>query len=176
MTLPSPAHLSLLAPMFMEMPAPQAEGTRALYRLWCDSRRSGGDRDDGGGLDSLPHRDVFSFETLKRIGVLGHEFLIEPADGGRDWRYRLIGAEIVWMFGRDPTGVPFSKHFIPAEAEQCITLSNRVARTGRPLFLQARFVSGEHSAGILETMSLPILSRDGGEVWLIGASFPVAAG
>lgn len=156
---------ALLDPLLAPIPAPVAPGTRALFQLW---REAGSNSADG-----LPSRDDFSIDVLKRIGVLGHEFVIESIDGGRDWRYRLVGADIVWMFGRDPTGIPFTQHFVPFEAEKCIAFSNQVARSRQPVFLRARFVSEGHSASLLETMSLPIWDRARAEIWLIGASFPV---
>lgn len=145
------------------IPAPTVAGAQALYRFWLD-RQSGSE---------LPRRDDFTFDALKQIGVLGHEFVIEPIEGGRDWRYRLVGSNIVWMFGRDPTNVPFTRHFLPDEAAQCIAFSNRVTQSREPVFLRARFASAGHSATLLETMSLPVLGRGGNEVWLIGASYPV---
>lgn len=153
----------LLDPLLLPIPAPALPGTQALFRLWQDSRQG----------DDLPERDAFSIEALKRIGILGHEFVIEPIEGGRDWRYRLVGAGIVWMFGHDPTGIPFTQHFVPFEAEKCIAFSNQVARSRQPVFLRARCVSKGHSASLLETMSLPVWSRGRKEIWLIGASFPV---
>src|SRR5690606_19861324 len=99
--------------------------------------------------------------------------VIEPLAGGRDWRYRLVGADIVWMFGRDVTGIPFSQHFTPAEAAKCIAFSGQVARSRQPVFLRARFASRGHSVVLLETMSLPVWSRGRSDIWLIGASFPV---
>ena len=156
---------ALLDPVLTPLPAPVAPGTQALFRLWREAK--------AGGAEDIPDRDAFSIDALKRIGVLGHEFVIEPIDGGRDWRYRLVGADIVWMFGHDPTGIPFTKHFVPFEAEKCIAFSNQVAQSRQPVFLRARFVSEGHSASLLETMSLPVWSRGRKEIWLIGASFPV---
>lgn len=156
---------ALLDPLLQPIQAPAVPGTQALFQLWREAQ--------AGGAEGIPDRDAFSIEALKRIGILGHEFVIEPIEGGRDWRYRLVGADIVWMFGHDPTGIPFTQHFVPFEAEKCIAFSNQVARSRQPVFLRARFVSEGHSASLLETMSLPVWSRGRKEVWLIGASFPV---
>lgn len=147
--------------LLVEIAAPVHAGAIALHRLWLDLKPA----------DGLPARDLFSFERLGSLGILGNCFVIEPVDGGRDWRYRLLGSRITWLFGQDVTNVPFSQHFDPEEAELCIRLSNRVAQSGRPLFLTGRFRTGDFS-GSLETMSLPVLARDGHAVWLMGASFP----
>ncbi|MFC3677604.1 PAS domain-containing protein [Ferrovibrio xuzhouensis] len=147
--------------LLTEIPQPQHAGAVALYRLWQELTPTGG----------LPARDDFTFERLGALGILGNFFVVEPLDGGRDWRYRLLGTHITWLFGADVTNVPFTRHFDETEAALCIRLSNRVAQTRQPVFLVGSFRTGDFS-GRLETMSLPVLGRDGAAVWLIGASFP----
>lgn len=156
----APDRAHLVGPLFEEMPAPRHAGAAGLHALWRWLLSAEG----------LPRRADFTMERIAGLGLLGQFFVIEPLQGGRDWRYRLLGSKLVWLFGRDVTGIPFSQHFFPAEAERCIALSNRVARSGRPLFLRARFASGGH-AGELETLSLPIRGS-AGQTWLVGASFP----
>lgn len=157
----APDRSKLIDPMFQEIPAPDGPKARGLYQLWRDLCPPG----------DLPSRNAFTFERIWEIGSMGYFFVIEPMDGGRDWRYRLVGARITWLFGEDTTNVPFSVHYFREEAEQCIALSNMVAETRTPVFLKARFVSGNFS-GELETMSLPVYSPDASEIWLIGASYP----
>lgn len=147
--------------LLAEIPAPRNPGAVALYQLWLSLKPEGG----------LPAREAFGFETLAGLGIVGNCFVIEPIEGGRDWRYRLLGSQITWLFGGDATNIPFSQHFSPEEAEICIRLSNQVAQSRQPIFLVGRFSPGDFS-GDLETMSLPVLGRDGETVWLIGASFP----
>lgn len=146
-------------PDFRIIGGPRHPKARGLYEHWLASKPDGG----------LPRRSAFDFEDVGRLGLFGLFFVIEPVDGGADWKYRLIGSRITWLFGNEVTNVPFRQHMAPAEAEACIALSNQVARSGEPLFLMARFVSGDHS-GRLETMSLPIQSPDGKGVWLVGCS------
>jgi hypothetical protein len=148
--------------LLVEIDGPRNPGAVALYQLWQSLKPENG----------LPLRDEFSFERLQDIGIVANCFVIESLDGGRDWRYRLLGTAITWLFGGDATNIPFSRHFEPAEAELCIRLSNQVAQSRQPVFLFGRFQPGDFS-GTLETMSLPVLARDGETVWLIGASFPV---
>src|SRR3546814_4665231 len=87
--------------LLTEIPQPQHAGAVALYRLWQDLTPAGG----------LPARDGFTFERLGALGILGNFFVVEPLDGGRDWRYRLLGTHITWLFGADVTNVPFTRHF-----------------------------------------------------------------
>jgi len=153
---------TLLSPNFTEIAAPACDGARRLHDFWAQRLAEAAD---------LPGRDDFSFELLRRLDVLGKAFVVEPLEGGRDWRYRLLGSEITWLFGRDVTNIPFSAHFEPAEAQQCINFSNQVARERRPVFLMASFVSGSFK-GQLETLSLPVWNRSRDTIWLVGASFP----
>ncbi len=148
--------------LLVEIDAPRHPGAVALYRLWQEMTPA----------DGLPNRSDFSFERLAELGIVSNCFVIEPLEDGRDWRYRLLGTAITWLFGGDATNIPFSQHFRPEEAELCIRLSNRVAQSRKPIFLFGRFQPGDFS-GTLETMSLPVFGRDGNTVWLIGASFPV---
>ncbi|MDJ0951944.1 MAG: PAS domain-containing protein [Alphaproteobacteria bacterium] len=50
----------------------------------------------------LPGRADFSPEVLRRW--LGHVIMLDVIDGGRDFRYRLIGTHITRMLNRDYTG------------------------------------------------------------------------
>lgn len=153
--------------LFHEIPAPVDPHCQAMAALWRELCPP----------DGLPARGDFTFERLRAIGVLGNTFVIEPIgahpDYGTDWRYRLMGTNIAWMFGSDPTNIPFSQHFLPDEARVCIDFSNQVAQSRRPVFLIGRLRSGDFS-GTLETMSLPILAPDGETVWLLGVSFAAA--
>lgn len=146
--------------VFQQLDAPQHACAVALHALWQRLCLP----------DGIPCRTDFSFETVGDAGLLGHIFVIEPTGDGRDWRYRLLGSEITWMFGRDVTGIPFREHFAPGEAEVCIALSNHVAETRIPVFLRGSIRSGSYS-GVFETMSLPVWSRRRDAVWLIGGSF-----
>lgn len=151
----------LLRPQFEELAAPRAAGAVALYRLWQEVKPP----------DGLPPRSAFSFDRIAELGLLGQFFVIEPLDGGEDWQYRLVGSQLRWLFGRDATGRPFKEHYDAANAAERIALSNRAARSGRPIFLFARFLY-RGRPGEYETLSLPVRSRDEQEVWLVGASFP----
>lgn len=147
-------------PQFVRIPTPTTEETKALYQLWLQKKPECG----------IPGRDSFSVDEFAAHGLLGHIFLIEPMNGGEDWRYRLLGSKVVWLFGRDLTNVSMKDYFPAEDAAIRIELSNNAARSREPLFLRARFTLHGHP-GELETMSLPILGRDGHSVWLLGGSF-----
>lgn len=156
-----PEGLRLQQPQFEELEEPRDPGAVSLYQLWQELKP----------VEGLPPRSAFSFERIAELGLLGQFFVIEPIQGGEDWQYRLVGSQLRWLFGREATGRSFKQHYDPANAAERIELSNRVARSGQPIFLFARFLY-RGRPGHYETMSLPVLSPDGQEVWLVGASFP----
>jgi len=149
-----------LAPFFETVDAPISEDARALHAYW----RGLADPPD------LPWRRQITMEDLGALGCLDSVFILEPTTDRRDWRYRLLGTRIVQMYGSEVTNVPLREHMTPEEADLAISLSNHVRETLRPIFLKARFVSGDHQVPI-ETMSLPILGRDVNDVWLFGGTF-----
>jgi hypothetical protein len=148
------------APFFEEIAAPHAADAVALHGYWRSLAAP----------PALPWRRQIEMDRLAEIGCLDSVFILEPIEGGVDWRYRLLGTRIVQIYGGEVTNIPLRNHMTPDEAETAIRLSNHVRRTREPLFLKARFVSGEHSVPV-ETMSLPILGRDEDDVWLFGGTF-----
>lgn len=146
-------------PIFEPLPVPQHPEACRLYEYWLGKR----------GIKEMPNRDAMQLDELTSLHCVDRVFIMEPL-AGNDWRYRLLGTEIVKRFGRDVTGIPFRAHMAKDEAETAIQISNAAAEARKPVFLQARFTSGKHHR-IVETMSLPIRSRDGKEVWLFGGTF-----
>lgn len=144
---------------FQQMDAPDSEQARALYRYWRSKHRG----------DTLPRRSDISLDDLAEMECADLVFILEPKPGD-DWSYRLLGSRIAMYFGKDVTGIPLRDHMLPEEAAEAIRISNQVSETRKPAFLKARFASGDY-VGVLETMSMPILSRDEASIWLFGASF-----
>ena len=122
------------------------------------------------GPELLPNRQDLDFVELRPF--LPYLYIAEPISGGLDWKYRLLGTRLVFRFGRDSTGIPFSEHFEEdGIAEDAISISNEVAQGQKPRFFSAQFTITETSQTALETMSLPILAPDGAAIWLFGGTF-----
>ena len=156
------AHALPIERFFEPMDAPFTAQGKALYEYWRSLAEP----------PALPAREAIRVEDLLSLGCLDRVFILEPIDDGRDWRYRLLGTRLVEMLERDITGVPFRECMIAEQAEKAIALSNQARESRRPIFLHARFVSRDHDhRPPLETMSLPILARDGTDVWLMGGTF-----
>ncbi len=96
-------------------------------------------------------------------------YLLDIEDGGRIFRFRLVGRRLAQQFGGDYLGAPLDdiKH-----AGTRIFLSERcasVCRTGEPLFEKHQFQHPDGRLGIIESVTLPLAS-DGRQIdQLLGA-------
>ncbi|NMM44118.1 PAS domain-containing protein [Rhodospirillaceae bacterium KN72] len=147
-------------PVVERLTEPQHPDATELFALW---------RSKCGDNGQLPSREDLTLKELWALRCADRSFILEPLPDG-DWQYRLLGSRITQFYGRDVSNIPFRQHMSPDEAEASIALSNEAARDRKPVFLRMRYV-GKTYSGIIETMSLPILARDGKTVWLFGASF-----
>lgn len=145
---------------FHELAAPVTEGAQALHALWSGLCLS----------QDPPCRDAFSMDRIAELGLLGRFFVLAPIEEATDWRFRLLGTKLVWLFGRDITALPFKTWFKAAEAKAWLDLFDRAARSRQPQSLKASLAFRGH-AGELEMLLLPVLSPDRRQVWLVGAGF-----
>ena len=91
MTPPNSNHAGRCAVDFVDRI--EAEKLRDIYRYWRGKCRDG----------ALPSRaDLDPMEILPAL--LPHVFLVDVVDGGRDFRYRLLGTHIVESVGFEFTG------------------------------------------------------------------------
>lgn len=146
-------------PLLKRLDAPEHIQAKALYEYWCSKSKDG----------KPPKRTDIHLDELAALRCADRCFIIEPSHSG-DWQYRLLGTTIARYYDRDVTGIPFSQHMPEHLAESANCFSNEVAETLKPLFLLIDYKRHDYS-GIIETMSLPIMARDGETVWLFGGSF-----
>ena len=125
-------------------------------------------RDTAGGL---PPRSVFSLSAMQARGVAANMYILSPIDGGRDWVYRLIGTGICHRYREDRSWQTLRAFLSEENAERIIALNNEIARSGEPRFFNLLPREIYLDWLTLETMSLPILSNDRSEVWLLGGTF-----
>ncbi len=97
-----------------------------LFRLW-ESKR--GDR-------ALPARADLRPEELKPW--LGNLIVLDVIDGGRDFRYRLVGVNVVRQAGFDMTGKLLSEYPIKDVLPYFLATHREVVRLAVPAF-------GEHN-------------------------------
>ncbi|WP_193185516.1 PAS domain-containing protein [Nisaea sediminum] len=81
--------------------------------------------------EALPSRKSFEITDLKEW--LGHILILDAIDGGADFRYRLVGVEIVRAVGRDYTGRLMSECEFEVPARQVIGEFRAVVEARRPL-------------------------------------------
>lgn len=93
-----------------------------FYRLWQAKRR---DR-------RLPARSDLTHDELKPW--FGNLILLDVIDGGRDFRYRLFGMNIVRQAGFDMTGKFLSEYPIPDVLPHFLTTHREVVRRAAPAF------------------------------------------
>jgi hypothetical protein len=118
------------------------------------------------GERPLPLRDDFPFEEL--APWFGHVLIMDVIDGGRDFRYRMIGTAITEFLDRDYSGRLVSEcDYGEGDAR------SRVAETfrqpvidGRPVFRSGYVVwAADKTWRTYDSVHCP-LSRDGGAVEL----------
>ncbi|HWK44867.1 MAG TPA: PAS domain-containing protein [Stellaceae bacterium] len=105
-----------LDPFVVESPEPgdiQDPRLQALLRYW-ECRR--------GTADAPP---IAAIDPVEFRFILGWLMIMEPLEGGRDFRYRLYGTCIADAFGRDLTGRNIGDSF-PEVANLAITVYRRV--------------------------------------------------
>lgn len=113
----------------------------------------------------IPRRDdIVPAEILPYLPNL---VIAEPTDGGRDWLYRLVGTEVVWLGGQDPTGKRNSEVLPPDVATRYSADYRRGAGSRKPWFAQGNFAAPGLESMRFEAIGLPILARDGASVWVL---------
>lgn len=106
--------------------------------------------------------------------AFGYMTVLEPIDGGRDFRYRLHGGALARMIGIDMTGRRLSEHPNHVHAaEFVIALFRAVRRRRRPLF-SVRHLDGSAGARCRQTLALPFVDEVGDRVTrLLTATVPI---
>lgn len=136
---------------------PASPSIRALLDYWTAER---GDR------PVLPRSAIDPERLKEHLPVL---VLLDVLDGGREFRYRLIGTRIVTMSGRDATGERFGELYaaFPAELAMARALLGRIVSDRRPAFIGGRmFWLPERNYRRFEVGCFPV-SSDGAAVDII---------
>jgi hypothetical protein len=100
---------------------------------------------------------------------LPHLFMLDVVDAGSDFRFRLIGTEIVQGLGRDSTGRRFSELFQdqPESRARLLSRFTLVVQEKRPRFSRGRiFWHADKTHCSFRAVSVP-LSDDGSTVNII---------
>jgi hypothetical protein len=139
--------------------APTHSACKALLAYW-QSKRSGG---------SLPRRkDIVPAEIPQ---LLPHLMIIEPVNGGGDWKYRLVGTAVAQRYGFDWTGKKMTELLDAATAPAIIRFYSDVAAMRAPNFVMGRAMIEGRDHVVYECGSFPILGSDGVTVWILMGVF-----
>ncbi len=112
-------------------------------------------------------------DPLRIKPVLGYVMLLDPIDGGMDFRYRLFGSIIAQVSGLDLTGqLASSLHASTAVVEFGLASYRAVIRRPEPLYTIRSPIGAYHTAR-WHRLALPLADDTGVVMRLIAVSLPV---
>lgn len=132
----------------------EAEKLRDIYRYW---RRKCRER-------AFPSRA--DIEPTEIPALLSHVFLIDVVDGGRDFRYRLLGTHIVESVGFEFTGQLVSEFMRDREQELRAQDYHRLVESREPQHVIGNMVAFGRDYMRYERVLCP-LSSDGEAIDMI---------
>jgi len=104
--------------------------------------------------------------------IMPNIFMLAPADpDGADWRFRLVGQEIVDRLGFDPTGSLISTLFAPEEALRHAKEYRDVIAGTRDSISRCVFRGIDRDFLTMEIIHVPMLGADGETFWILGGMF-----
>jgi hypothetical protein len=100
---------------------------------------------------------LLRIDAVELKAALGYMMLLEPVEGGRDFRYRLYGGELARISGFDMTGQCLSDHPVSSyAAEFGIAIYRAAMRRRRPLYT-VRHPVGAKVARRWQALALPFV-------------------
>jgi hypothetical protein len=114
------------------------------------------------GARAMPARR--DFDPAEVPALLPHVQLIDRVAGR--YRYRLVGTELVQVFGRDYTGQFPDEMFSDNRGPFICQVFDRVREARQPMFLRSRYITAKNVEFAANRLYLP-LSGDGHEVNMI---------
>jgi hypothetical protein len=129
-------------------------------------------REECGGLvvgRDLPNRQIKL--------LLSNLMLLEPIEGGEDFKIRLAGTSMQLRFGREIAGLSMSSILKPEDFASRRSQVNDVIRSGEPVYCEATISKGSLVALRSEFGILPVISPDSTQRWaLVGIFYHKGSG
>lgn len=119
----------------------------------------------------LARKDVPSRPLLR---FMPQVFLLEPLEGGADWRFRLFGAGIAQRLGGDPTGAKISELYSPDQVRHQAEEYRITAELRRPAVTGGKLYGIERDFLKLEFCNLSLEPPAGDVRWILGGVFVFA--
>ncbi|MGQ0677147.1 MAG: PAS domain-containing protein [Rhodospirillales bacterium] len=137
---------------------------RELWRHWLALHRNG----------RPPSRADFDPAAIPHL--LPYLMLVDVVEGGKDFRYRLVGTHVARIHGADNTGRLVSHAFASPDAAYVMQLYRRVVESGGPVVFRGEPPRRDHRVLEYEIVHLPLVGLDGriGMV-LVGLEFTASA-
>jgi hypothetical protein len=139
--------------------APAHPDSRRLLEYWQQCEAKGGivvGRD-------IPSRAIANLTSSLQV--------VEPIDGGRDFRIRLAPSGLLRRFGSDVTGKTMSELFDDQQFARYADGLRQILRTRQPTTLDIRVLENGHETMHIETIGLPVKSPDGKSDWILAGTF-----
>ena len=123
--------------------------------------------------EGLPHlREIDPFKLRQALGYL---MVLEPVEGGRDFRYRLYGSTLARISGLEMTGRKASEHPASAYVAEFSIAINRAALTaGMPIYSTRRPVGAE-LAMRWHRLTLPFVDDSGRPARILAGTAAIGA-
>lgn len=115
-----------------------------LLEIWTEHRLPDG---------TARRKDLSPAVLLPLLGGLS---VTEPVDGGKDFRFRLVGAQNEERLGFRATGRLMSECYGPRMAQELIALHASVIEDRKPKVLRGRFLGIELEHALFEALFLPV--------------------
>lgn len=140
---------------------PEHPDSAALIAVWNQHAASGGMRV---GRD-IPSRALSKF--------LSHIIIAEPNADISDANIRLAGSSMIERFGRDISGLNLSELYVldPKGSETLLAAAREALASQTPRIVGTRVMWGAIEAMRVESVLLPILSRNGTSQWVMIGTF-----
>ena len=139
------------------VPEPKAAPIAEFAMLWssnCDDAQ-------------IPLRTDFPMEVLRPW--VGNLILMDVLDGGLDFRYRLIGTDIVEIVGRDLTGKQVSECDYDGGPEPILDSFRKPVERKAPVFRRGKVAWRARKSFLnYESVHCPLRAADGAIVMTIG--------
>ena len=122
--------------------------------------------------DALPH--LKRIDPVELRPALGYVMLLDAADDGRDFRYRLYGSIIASVSGFDMTGKLLSEHPASRYVIEFGIATCRAALQRREPIYTARAPVGAVQTTSWQRLALPLVDDSGAVVRLLAGTAPIA--
>lgn len=115
---------------------------------------------------SMPERGAFDILEAPRA-LLGHLILLDVLEGGQDFRYRVVGTEIVEEIGREFTGETVLEYHARHESREVVDGYGDVVRTGMPHLYDGSLYDLGRDYVTYERLAVPIKGEGGGIAFIL---------